>query len=452
MALKDDLVRLVQDNEVQRLSVLLGRFNPFEVLKIGHYELRHTNTLAWLLDPDANHGLGDTFLRAFIAQLGPFNGTEPLANRFETAADQSVTVRREVRLNQLHKEASAAERLDLVEDGEPMQDGAIDILIDGDGWGLAIEAKVRNGEGPGQLQNYLGALTNYAAEGKFVPVYLTINGDPPSVEGWMPANWQENVIGPLENALKIRQDLHPDIRFFLGSYLQTLKQHAGDGNDAETLAADLVRDERIAGPLRNLQEALGNNPLEKDVERLLRRHAPVIRLLLDQLVSPAALRAKKIETLLKEKGFCRLGGADSYISFVPTTWKETFPEMISIRGGSVVFEVSNRAPNMAIKLMVPSLGEKVQDALVAQRRELVRLIHTSQNTQVFPGAFYAVGGEEPQPRPATPRYYSVYRTAFQMVEGQAGDELTNWINNTLDFIKKPVLTVLEPLMKEAGLS
>lgn len=39
-----------------------------------------------------------------------------------------------------------------------------------------------------------------------------------------------------------------------------------------------------------------------------------------------------------------------------------------------------------------------------------------------------------------------------MVEGQAGDELTNWINNTLDFIKKPVLTVLEPLMKEAGLS
>lgn len=449
MALKDDLVRLVQDNEVQRLSVLLRRFNPFEVLKIGHYELRHTNTLAWLLDPDANHGLGDTFLRAFIAQLGPFSGTESLANRFETAADQSVTVRREVRLRQLKSNTSEEKRLGLVADGEPKQNGAIDILIDGDGWGLAIEAKVRSVEGRGQLQNYLDALKNYAEENKFVPVYLTINGDPPSVEGWITANWQENVIGPLENALEIRQDLHPDIRFFLGSYLQTLKRHAGDGNEAETLAAELARDERIAGPLRQLKQELKGKKLDEDVKRLLRHHAPVIRLLLDQLVSPAALRANTIETLLEDKGFDRLGGADSYISFVPKAWKEAFPKMIGIRGGCVVFEVSNRAPNMAIKLMVPSLGENVKDALVAQRRELVRLIHTSQNTQVFPGAFYA--GTQ-MPRPATDRYYSVYRETFRMDKDTTEKDMNAWISSTLESINKDVLQVLKELMEKAELN
>ena len=44
-------------------------FNPFDVLRNADYEIRHSNVLAWLLDPGRNHGLGDKFLQEFVQHL-----------------------------------------------------------------------------------------------------------------------------------------------------------------------------------------------------------------------------------------------------------------------------------------------------------------------------------------------------------------------------------------------
>jgi hypothetical protein len=299
--LQHDLVRIVQDDAVQRLSVLLKRFNPFDVLRVGYYELRHTNTLAWLLDPWGNHGLGDTFLRAFIARLGSAEPSLKIVRAFETAADHSVTVRREVSLSQLKDQPSEEQKLGLVQDEDPSgteipaarnvrgkgkRSRAIDILLDGDGWVLGVEAKMRSGEGSNQLSDYLGALATYAGKNNkpLCPVYLTIDGEEASTEGWISASWREGVIDPLEKILDIQQDLRFDVRAFLTSYLQTLKRLAGDGDDAETLARQLSNQDRFAHPLNELRLELkkkGNrHSLDSGIERLLRRHAPVIRLLI----------------------------------------------------------------------------------------------------------------------------------------------------------------------------
>jgi hypothetical protein len=50
------------------------RFNVFEVLGRTRREQAHSNLLAWLLDPAEAHGLGDEFLRQFMAKaigMGP---------------------------------------------------------------------------------------------------------------------------------------------------------------------------------------------------------------------------------------------------------------------------------------------------------------------------------------------------------------------------------------------
>ena len=47
------------------------RFNVFDVLRYSEYEIRHSNVVAWLLDPGETHGLGDKFLRRFIESLAP---------------------------------------------------------------------------------------------------------------------------------------------------------------------------------------------------------------------------------------------------------------------------------------------------------------------------------------------------------------------------------------------
>lgn len=467
MNLTKKLIQILHDDEVQRLSLLLQRFNPFEVLKIGHYELRHTNTLAWLLDPAGNHGLGDTFLRAFIARLGTTDPTDGLTHRFETADDRTVTIRREVRLSHLRRDADEGERLELVGDDELDQgdtetlrngasaesnrrEGAVDILVDGDEWVLAIEAKVRAGEGEGQLRTYQEALKAYVGPEKLlVSVFLTIEGDDPSETDWISANWEENVIAPLEKVLSIHHDLREDIRSFLTSYLSNLKRYAGDGDEVKRLAATLATREHIERPLQEIQQEITekakNNNLDERTLRLLRRHAPTIRLLFAEIAPPQVARARRIESLLLEKGFVRLSGPASYISFVPGGWKDEFKEMIKSHKEkqSIVFEVVNRFSRLTIKLMIPSVGESFQDDMANRRRELVRTIHGDQrNADIFPRAFY----RNRSPRPATDRYYSIYIRNKDINNASDSEEINKWILTELDEINNNMLKTLEEMM------
>lgn len=470
MNLTNKLVQILQDDEVQRLSLLLRRFNPFEVLKIGHYELRHTNTLAWLLDPAGNHGLGDTFLRAFIARLNTPDPTDALTQRFETADDRTVTIRREVRLSHLRRDADKGERLGLVDvdeldhgDTEPhsngtnaennRREGAVDILVDGHNWILAIEAKVRAGEGEGQLKTYQEALTAYKDPTKLlVSVFLTIDGDDPSEHGWVSANWEENVIDPLEKVLSIHPDLREDIRSFLTSYLSSLKRYAGDGDEVKRLAATLATREHIERPLQEIQQQITekakNNSLDERTLRLLRRHAPTIRLLFAEIAPPQVARARRIESLLYAKGFVRLSGPASYISFVPGGWKDEFKEMIKAHKEkqSIVFEIVNRFSRITIKLMIPSLGESFQDEMANRRRELLRTIHGNQeNADIFPHAFYR--NRSRSPRPATDRYYSIYIKNIDINNKTNEEDINNWISTELDQIKANMLCRLENMMR-----
>lgn len=467
-----DLVRIVQDDDAQQLTVLLSRFNPFTVLRIGHYELRHTNTLAWLLDPAGNHGLGEAFLRAFVQRLNAQQGDTNLASSFETAADRAVTVRREVPLSKLRAAAPEAERLGMEDmqdteevqavsgkNGNPNGDGAIDILLEGDGWVLAIEAKVRSSEGRGQLPKYRNALAKYtsdsADQGKACfHIYLTVEGDEPSDNAWQIATWREHAIAPLEAVLAIRPDLQPAVLTFLESYLETLRRHAGDGDEAEIAAARIAQ--RFAPELLRVQAALRVDPtkqkLDPAAERVARRHAPLLSMLLDQLVSPRAARAEEVQRLMQDEGFRYLPGAPSYMKFVPKGWSNQFPLMLGGEGPMVAFEFVNRTPTATVKLMVPGLGQDATDVLAPARRDLIRLIQDGGNRIAFPKAFCVQREGEPlKPRPQTPNYFSVYSRSQKLEDKEASDGANTFVKSSLDDIRQVVEPVLTELMKKAGL-
>ena len=67
---KDDLSALkaflLDIDCLDRLSNWTNKFNVFDVLKISRAEIRHSNVLAWMMNPNENHGLGDSVLRGFI--------------------------------------------------------------------------------------------------------------------------------------------------------------------------------------------------------------------------------------------------------------------------------------------------------------------------------------------------------------------------------------------------
>jgi hypothetical protein len=60
---------LVDNAELEELSARLSIFNIFNVLRIEQAEIRHSNVLAWLLDPQGSHGIGQAFLRRVLSTI-----------------------------------------------------------------------------------------------------------------------------------------------------------------------------------------------------------------------------------------------------------------------------------------------------------------------------------------------------------------------------------------------
>ena len=60
---------VVECEELRHLEAFLGRFNIFRVLKFELGEIRHSNVLAWICNPEESHGLGDAFLQKWLMRM-----------------------------------------------------------------------------------------------------------------------------------------------------------------------------------------------------------------------------------------------------------------------------------------------------------------------------------------------------------------------------------------------
>ena len=64
-----DLLLDLESEKYQNIEREANAVNVFNVLKITRAEIRHSNFLAWLLDPNENHGLKATFCRHFFYEI-----------------------------------------------------------------------------------------------------------------------------------------------------------------------------------------------------------------------------------------------------------------------------------------------------------------------------------------------------------------------------------------------
>ena len=97
--MEDDLRKLLDDQrfrEYHRDFLKPAEFNTFDVLRYANYEIRHSNVLAWLLQPAETHGIKDRFLKWFVdhvnAGIKGANSGPLLAVNFEAT---NVEVKRE---------------------------------------------------------------------------------------------------------------------------------------------------------------------------------------------------------------------------------------------------------------------------------------------------------------------------------------------------------------------
>src|ERR1700741_354005 len=60
---------VVDNDDLLALESIIGRFNIFDALSIARAEIRHSNFLAFILDPAESHGQGQMFLKAVLMDL-----------------------------------------------------------------------------------------------------------------------------------------------------------------------------------------------------------------------------------------------------------------------------------------------------------------------------------------------------------------------------------------------
>ena len=96
--MEQDLKNLIASDEFRqyRRAHQTPRFNLFDVLRNAEFEIRHSNVLAWLLDPAGTHQTGSMFLQRFIQCLNDnADGAERIPEPSSYSAD-NVRVKREL--------------------------------------------------------------------------------------------------------------------------------------------------------------------------------------------------------------------------------------------------------------------------------------------------------------------------------------------------------------------
>lgn len=177
-----------------------GKFNMFDVLKISRTEIRHSNMLGWLLNPNENHGMGDVFLKGILQRLvendsdGRYDVFNVLLMDFYT-----FSVMREWK--------------------------NIDILLTSteEKTVIAIENKVGSHEHSNQLNRYRNILEKEYPDYNRMLVFLTPDGEKPSdVENWDVLTYSD-IIDVLESATSQIKVL-PDVDLMIKNYIDVVRR------------------------------------------------------------------------------------------------------------------------------------------------------------------------------------------------------------------------------------
>ena len=204
-ALKDFLLDI---ECLDPLDEWTSKFNLFDILKITRMEIRHSNMLSWLLNPNENHGMGDSVLRGFIQYV---------VTSFSDTSDIFNTL-----LMDCHDFAIQREWHN------------IDVLAvsPSEQFVLCIENKIGSSEHDNQLERYRWIIEETYPGYQKMFVYLS----PEGLEASDPDNWcsmsYEDVLRIVVNA-RNKFTLIPEAQLLIDNYIDTIRR-------------DIVGDEKLA--------------------------------------------------------------------------------------------------------------------------------------------------------------------------------------------------------------
>ena len=193
--------RLEKDTDSLERIADSFRFTIFEVLKMSRMEIRHSNMLAWLLDPNESHGFNSKFLEGILRYCGAgdlFDGNN--------ASWESFRVYRELNHMDIFL---VSHELRLT---------------------LTIENKIFAGEGERQLERYSDWVEKTYTDYRNVFIFLTPDGrlprDEAQREKWIAVSYRRvyEVLCPLYDEFFFQRRVRSDQEVLVNHFIKTLER------------------------------------------------------------------------------------------------------------------------------------------------------------------------------------------------------------------------------------
>lgn len=191
----------MDNRELEQLEDLLASFNLFEAIGVVGQELKHSNFLAFLLDPSAPHGLGEAFVKRFLKRVLAESDDPPFSPIEVDVLDlREAEVRREWR------------NIDLL------------IISPENQFVCAIENKIGTSEHSNQLARYKRTVETEFKGFRQLYLYLTPDGDRPSDDAYVPVGY-DTVVSVADKLVEaFTSTLGPDLKTTIIHYCKMVRR------------------------------------------------------------------------------------------------------------------------------------------------------------------------------------------------------------------------------------
>ncbi|MGJ8643337.1 MAG: PD-(D/E)XK nuclease family protein [Luteolibacter sp.] len=268
---------IVDCPELEKLEALLGGFNLFQVLKFEYGEIRHSNVLAWLLDPAESHGLGQAFIQRLLMRI--LHESDKTTNITPVDIHCWQPVSFEIRREWNH--------IDLL---------CVVTLTGGETWVVCIENKVNALQRLNQLVDYRKVVEDYFPDAKRrLYILLSKNREEPEDEEYHIADYNQ-VHRTLSDCLASREHaVGSEPKVLIENYLQLLEEKFMNESEIASTARMIYQQHK-----RALDIIFENRP---DLMREL-----------------SAELFKLIEDHAEERGIVPVLANKKYLYFIPESW------------------------------------------------------------------------------------------------------------------------------------
>lgn len=193
--------RLLKDEDFDKLDLGLKNPNIFQILRITKNEIRHSNFLSWLLDPNQSHKLGDIFLKRFLREV--FS-----SDKFGD-------------LDQVDVEGMDLSKVEIQREWKN-----IDILIKLENVVVCVENKVLSKEHSDQLRRYKEIIENQFPNHHQTFVFLTPEGNTSEDESdtYEPISY-EFIVESLDRIISVYgESLNEQVKNYIKDYITIIKR------------------------------------------------------------------------------------------------------------------------------------------------------------------------------------------------------------------------------------